>query len=69
MPKRIAEQYQPGDEVEIIFSHLGEKEWQPARVLRHEPPGLWVQTVDGREWFMTNIYRIRPATTPRTTGQ
>jgi hypothetical protein len=61
MPKRIAEQYQLGDEVEIILSHIGGKEWIPARVLRHEPPGIWVQAADGREWFMTNVYRIRKA--------
>lgn len=69
MPKRIAEQFQPGDAVEIIFAHLGGTEWIPARVLRHERPGLWVQTADGREWFMTHVYRIRPAILPKTAEQ
>jgi hypothetical protein len=60
MPKRIYEQYQPEDRVEIVFSHLGEEKWRPAVVLRAEPPGIWVQTADGQHWFMTNTYRIRP---------
>lgn len=59
MPKRIYDDYQSGEAVEIIFSHLGETTWQPARILRAEPPGIWVQTADGRQWFMTNTYRIR----------
>lgn len=61
MPQRIYEQYAPGDRVEIILANRGEDEWQPAVVLRREPPGIWVRTADGREWFMTNTYRIRPA--------
>jgi hypothetical protein len=60
MPKRIYDQYAPGDEVEIIFGKQGEAEWQPAVVVRRKPPGIWVRTADGREWFMTNTYRIRP---------
>jgi hypothetical protein len=61
MPKHIYDQYRPGDKVEIIFAHLGEEAWRPAVVLRAEPPGIWVQTADGQHWFMTNTYRIRPA--------
>jgi hypothetical protein len=61
MPNRIYEQYQVGERVEIVFSHLGENEWLPAVVLRPDPPGLWVQTIDGQQWFMTNTYRIRRA--------
>ena len=61
MPKPIHQQYAPGDRVEIIFSNRGEDEWQAAVVLRREPPGIWVQAADSREWFMTNTYRIRPA--------
>ena len=34
--------------------------WQPARLARHDPPGVWVQTMDGRFWFVTNTRRIRP---------
>jgi hypothetical protein len=61
------DQYESGDAVEInLFNvandaHPGETNWQPALVLRHDPPGLWVQTPDGRHWFVTNTYRIRPA--------
>lgn len=59
MPKRIYEQYAPGEIVEVTFSDLAAKQWQPARVLALEPPGIWVQTADGARWFMTNTYRIR----------
>jgi len=60
MPQRIYDRYHPGDRVEIKFTNRREDEWQPAVVLRPDPPGIWVQTADGREWFMTNTYRIRP---------
>lgn len=66
MARRIYEQYAPGDRVEIVFSNRGEDEWQPAIVERPEPPGIWVRTADGREWFMTNTYRIRPVGTNPT---
>jgi hypothetical protein len=59
MPKRIYDQYAPGDRVEIHFG--GEAAWRPAVVVRREPPGIWVRAEDGQEWFMTNTYRIRPA--------
>jgi len=62
MSRRIYDQYAPDQPVEIIFSHLGRSEWQPAVVLRREPPGIWVRAADGREWFVTNTYRIRPQT-------
>lgn len=62
MPRHIYEIYAPGDLVEIVFANRGEDQWQPAVVLRPEPPGIWVQTADGREWFMTNTFRIRPRT-------
>ena len=32
-----------------------------AVLVRADPPGLWVMTTDGQEWFVTNTYRIRPA--------
>ena len=61
MPQRITDQYAPGDRVEIVFANRGEDEWQPAVVLRREPPGIWVRTADGGGWYMTNTFRIRPA--------
>ena len=61
MRRRIYEQFSIGDRVEIQVGHATESAWQPAVVLRREPPGIWVRTADGREWFMTNTYRIRPA--------
>ena len=68
MPRHIYDQYAPGDRVEIVFSNRGENRWQPAIVMRLEPPGIWVRTADEQEWFMTNIYRIRPVETPPSSG-
>ena len=68
MSRHIYDQYAPGDRVEIIFSNRGEDKWQPAVVLRREPPGIWVQTSDDREWFMTNTFRIRPVERGSTTN-
>jgi hypothetical protein len=61
MPQRIYDQYAPGDRVEIVLANQGEEEWRPAVVVRREPPGIWVRDDEGREWFMTNTYRIRAA--------
>ena len=58
---RIYDRYTPGQRVEIRFGGADGAAWQAAVVLWAEPPGLWVQTADGREWFVTNTYRIRPA--------
>ena len=59
--RHIYERYAPGDRVEIRFGQGDQERWQPAVVLRREPPGIWVRAADGREWFVTNTYRIRPA--------
>ncbi len=58
---RIYERYAPDARVEIRFGGAVGEAWQAAVVLRAEPPGLWVRTADGQEWFVTNTYRIRPA--------
>ncbi len=57
--RHIYERYAPGDRVEIRFGEAAV--WWAAVVVRPEPPGIWVRTADGREWFVTNTYRIRPA--------
>lgn len=59
MAKRLAERYRRGERVEISFQ--GNDEWWPATVLKPAHPGLWVQTDDGRSWFVTNARRIRKA--------
>lgn len=64
MPRRIYETYTSGDRVEIVFGDKGKEAWQPAVVLRADPPGIWVETADGGQWFMTNTYRIRPVSIP-----
>ncbi|MEZ4766989.1 MAG: hypothetical protein R2844_00990 [Caldilineales bacterium] len=60
MPPRLSDLYKRGDPVKICFEAEGDLQWRPARVLGPQPPGLWVQTPDGRHWFVTNGRRIRP---------
>ena len=57
MAKRLADLYQPNDIVEIRFGD--DDRWWLGLVRRHEPPGVWVQTQNGRLWFVTNGRRIR----------
>ena len=63
MGRRLQDLYQPGDRVEISFAAAAGA-WQPATVLRHQPPGMWVATADGRAWFVTNAKRVRFAAAP-----
>lgn len=62
MGRRLQELYQTGDRIEILFAADGA--WQPAIVLRHHPPGMWVTTTDGHAWFVTNTRRVRLSTAP-----
>lgn len=57
MAQRLYEQYQLDTLVEIQFS--GNDRWLRGRVVRHDPPGVWVQTANRRMWFVTNTQRIR----------
>ncbi len=61
MVKRLVEQYRPGDAVEVMFELGGDATWQRGQVVKHQPPGVWVRTDDGRLWFVTNTRRIRPS--------
>ncbi len=56
MAERLVELYAVGTAVEIW---LGEHIWLPGVVVAHQPPAVWVQTQDGRPWFVTNGRRIR----------
>ncbi|MCL4867858.1 MAG: hypothetical protein KJ063_02720 [Anaerolineae bacterium] len=58
MAQRLTERYAPGDIVEIQFGQ--DERWWRGRVVRHDPPGVWVQTENGQQWFVTNTRRIRP---------
>jgi hypothetical protein len=60
MAERLTERFDVGDRVEIAFVAGDEAPWYPALVVLHAPPGVWVQTTDGRFWFVTNTRRIRP---------
>ena len=37
----------------------GEQIWLSGVVVGHQSPAVWVQTEDGRAWFVTNRRRIR----------
>ena len=58
MTQRLTKRYKVGDRVEIRFST--DTDWLPGQVVRLDAPAVWVQTTDGRQWFVTNTRRIRP---------
>jgi hypothetical protein len=55
MVERLVELYAVGTAVEILL----DERWLAGIVVRHDHPAVWVQTVDGRAWFVTNRQRIR----------
>ena len=59
MAKRLVEQYQIGDIVEI---RLNDEIWITAVVFMQQHPGIWVQTLAGNRWFVTNPTKIRLST-------
>lgn len=59
--KRLIDLYDAGNVVQICFAHQDKERWHTATVLRHDPPGIWVQTNDGKAWFVTNTRHIRLA--------
>lgn len=62
MPERLTDLYRPGDHVEILLGvATPAAHWQPGVVSAHDFPGIWVETVAGGRWFVTNRRHIRPA--------
>jgi metallophosphoesterase superfamily enzyme len=57
--KRLSEQYPLHTPVEIYFELIDH--WLAGVVVGHQHPAVWVQTADGRQWFVTNGRRIRPS--------
>ena len=57
--KRLTEIYKIGQQVEITFDRV---DWLTGEVVRLAHPGVWVQTEDGRSWFVTNTRHIRHGT-------
>ena len=55
MAKRLADLYELGVGVEVLLG----KVWVIGVVIKHEPPGMWVRTGNGRSWFVTNGRRVR----------
>ena len=66
MAKRLTDRFDIGEGVEIWFERIDH--WIPGVIDRHQYPAVWVRTIDGREWFVTNGSRIRhieQSATPR----
>ncbi len=57
MAERLTEMYAVGTAVEILLDGA----WTLGVVVRHDSPAVWVQTADGRAWFVTNRQRIKVA--------
>jgi len=55
MARRLSELYGVGTAVLILLND----EWQTGIVMAHQHPGIWVETTDGRRWFVTNRQRIK----------
>lgn len=55
-PRRLVNLYAVGAKVEIL---VASGEWAGGKVLRHDHPGIWVQTRDNAQWFVTNGGHIR----------
>ena len=62
--QRLTERFPLHTAVEIRFAHS--EQWHSGVVIRHDPPGIWVQTHNGQRWFVTNSRRIRPYTSNMT---
>jgi hypothetical protein len=65
MAERLVEMYAVGTAVEILLN----ERWQAGIVVRHEPPAVWVETGDGRSWFVTNRQRIKVASGQVASGK
>ena len=57
MAKYLFEIYPLGCQVELYFEVIDR--WLWGVVVDHASPAVWVQTADGRRWFVTNRTRIR----------
>lgn len=55
MAERLVAMYPVGTAVQILQNDV----WHSGIVIRHDHPAVWVQTADGRAWFVTNRQRIR----------
>lgn len=57
MVKRLHERFQINEPVEIYFPLI--QRWVSGRVVRFDRPGVWVETGELQQWFVTNGRRIR----------
>ena len=57
MPLRLSDRFAVGDRVEIYLAQNAT--WTAGVILAFSPPGVWVRTGRGRDWFVTNGRRIR----------
>ena len=61
MSRRLVDRFAVAAEVEIQFQR--HDDWFSGQVVAHQHPGVWVQLVQGGQYFVTNSSRIRLKTT------
>jgi len=57
MSRRLTDIYPIGTAVQVFFPQIGI--WLDGDIVAHAHPAVWVQTADGRRWFVTNSRRIK----------
>lgn len=61
MSRRLIDLYPLGSLVQVYFPQIDL--WLTGAIVDHAHPAVWVQTTDGRRWFVTNSRKIRPMPT------
>lgn len=59
MSRRLVDLYPVGEAVQIRLPVAADGGWQAGQIIAHDYPGVWVKTVNGRAWYVTNGRRIR----------
>ena len=60
MSRRLTDIYPIGTVVQVYFPQIDL--WLDGVIDAHAHPAVWVRTLDGRRWFVTNTRRIRSQT-------
>lgn len=61
MKERLDEMFRLNEQVEIYLKTIHGAAWYQGRVIQMDFPGIWVEIVEGSQWFVTNRGRIRKA--------
>ncbi len=59
MKDRLVETFGLQEQVEIYLKTTQGAAWYPGRVIQLDHPGIWVEIIEGSQWFVTNRGRIR----------